>query len=171
MQCNECNSCDSTYFTCLCHLFTHIHTSISPSVPYRRAVDFSQHARSIASSANRGHTCTVMRRRKTSGPSERNELSLNARGSIHSTSVAQEVHSVGSYVADRPRVALCVHRSAHVCTMCLHRLYLHTGSAIGDEMERISSPSQCRRCAKSRRVTRLDVNVTKPALNHATQHI
>jgi len=84
--------------------------------------------------------------------SERNELSLNARGSIHSARVAQEVHSVGSYVADRPRVVLCVHRSAHVCTMCLHRVNLHTGYAIGDdtEIERISSPSQCLRCAKSR---------------------
>jgi len=116
----------------------------------------------------RGHTCTVMRRRKTSGPFERNELSLNARGSIHSASVAQEVHSARTLPVAHVLRYVCI--DPRVCTMCLRRIYLHTGSAIGDDtgIERISSLRRCRRRAKSR-VARLDVNVTKPALNHAAQ--
>lgn len=120
-------------------------------------VDFS-HARSIASSATRGHTCTVTRRRKTSGPSERNELSLNARGSIHSASVAQEVHSADSYAADRPRVMLCyVCIDSRVCTMCLRGTYLHTGSAIGDDtgIERIFSLRHSVAAARNRAVESL----------------
>lgn len=114
----------------------------------------TSHARSIASSANRSHTCTVMRRRKTSGPSERNELSLNARGSIHSASVAQEVHSAGSYAADRPRV---VHRSARMHDMPLRGVYLHTGSAIGADtgIEKISSLRRGVAAARNRAVESL----------------
>lgn len=74
------------------------------------------------------------KRRKTSGPSERNEStsSLNARGSIHMCG-ARSSFRAGSYVAGRPRVSLLCIDPCTCATYLFCGIYLHTGFAIGDD--------------------------------------
>lgn len=157
--------------------------------------DCSRRARSIARPPRRfsslagshpgGHTCTATRRRKTSGPFERNESSLDARarararGSIHSAWRKKFIQPARTPAA---HVSRYLHRSA-AHARCLRGIYLHTGFAIGDDtgVERILSfslsltltssfsllpprvISRLREIAR-RRAARLDVNATEPGV-------